>query len=75
MLELSSIAKWLVGIGLVLAAIGGFFLMDGKIPCLGRLPGDIYIDNGHFKFFFPLTTCIVLSVVGSLIFWFFSKLK
>ena len=73
--ELSSVGKWLAGTGFFLVAIGGFFWLDGKFPYLGRLPGDIRIEGGHFKFYFPFTTCVILSVAGSLIFWLFSKLK
>ncbi len=73
--ELISAGKWLVGTGLILAAVGVFFWMGGKIPYLGRLPGDIRIEGAQFKFYFPLATCVVLSIVGSLILWLFSKLK
>lgn len=73
--ELSSIGKWFVGAGLILAVVGVLFWMGGKLPFLGRLPGDIRIEGEHFKFYFPLTTCVLISVVGSLILWLFSKLK
>jgi hypothetical protein len=63
------IGKLMVGAGLILALIG-FFLwkFSGKIP-LGHLPGDIYIQKPGFTFAFPLTTCILLSLVLTLVLW------
>ncbi|HEX3999792.1 MAG TPA: DUF2905 domain-containing protein [Pirellulales bacterium] len=55
--------------GLALAAIGAIWLFGPSIPWLGHLPGDIHIDRGNTKFYFPLTTCILLSVAVSLILW------
>jgi hypothetical protein len=40
-----------------------------KIPLLGKLPGDIHVHRGNFSIFFPITTCILLSILLSLIFW------
>ncbi len=59
-----------IGIGLVLAGVLWPWL--GKLP-LGRLPGDIVIDRPNFKFYFPITTMILISVVVSAILWFFRK--
>jgi hypothetical protein len=38
------------------------------VPFLGRLPGDLYLRRGHFTFYFPVVTCILISIVASLIF-------
>jgi hypothetical protein len=40
---------------------------------LGRLPGDIVIDRGSYYFYLPITTCIVVSVLLSLVFWLFGR--
>jgi hypothetical protein len=62
------VAKALVVIGLVIAAIG--FVMMLGVP-LGRLPGDIAVRRGNFSFYFPLTTSIVLSILLTLLLaWF-----
>ena len=59
----------LVIVGLVIAIIGGVWLVLPSIPWMGRLPGDIVIDQPNFKFNFPLTTCIIVSVVLTVIAW------
>lgn len=75
MTDFLSMGKWMVVLGLGLAALGGCFLAFGRIPFLGRLPGDIRIEGEHFRFFFPLNTCLLLSALGSLILWILSKFK
>ncbi|MBI2884346.1 MAG: DUF2905 domain-containing protein [Candidatus Methylomirabilis oxyfera] len=60
---MDSLARMLILFGLVLAAIGGLLLFIGKIPFIGRLPGDIYIQRKNFSFYFPLTTSILLSIL------------
>ena len=65
--------RTLILIGLVILAVGLAWPLIGKLP-LGRLPGDIVIDRPGFKFFFPLTTGILVSIVLSLIAWLFRKL-
>ena len=67
--------KWLVLMGLVLAGIGALIWATGKVPFLGRLPGDLHFEGQNFKFYFPLATCLLLSVFGSLLLWIFSKFK
>lgn len=62
----------LVGISLVIAGI--FFTLGGKIPWIGRLQGDIAIQRKNFSFYFPITSCILISAVLSIIlFLFFRK--
>lgn len=56
----------LVVAGVVLVLMG---LMWVLFPWAGKLPGDIVIEREHFRFYFPLTTCILLSVLLSGIFW------
>ena len=60
----------MVLLGLVLLVAGHF---SGKVPWLGRLPGDLYIQRGTWTFYFPLATCLIISVVLTLLFSLFSR--
>ena len=62
--------KLLIILGIVLVAIGLAWPWLSHLP-LGRLPGDIIIERENFKFYFPITTMILISVVLSLIVWLF----
>lgn len=64
--------RTLIVIGIVMLVIGLLWPWLGKIP-LGRLPGDIVIDRPGFRFYFPVTTMIVISLVLSLVMWLFRK--
>lgn len=66
---MSDIGKLLVVFGLLIAAVGVLLVLAGRIPWVGRLPGDIYIQRGNWTFYFPLATSLLLSVVLTLIFW------
>ncbi|MFZ0641021.1 MAG: DUF2905 domain-containing protein [Candidatus Acidiferrales bacterium] len=64
------LGKGLLIFGLVIAAAGVFLLAGAKLPFrLGRLPGDISYHGRHTSFYFPIVTCIVISVALTLIFW------
>jgi len=63
------LGKFLIVFGIVLIALGGIVLFAGKLPWLGRLPGDIFIKRGNFSFYFPITTSILISLILSLIFY------
>jgi hypothetical protein len=65
--------KLLIGLGLVLIVAGLLLTFAGKVPLLGKLPGDIRIEREHFTFYFPLGTCLLLSLLLSLIFWLFRR--
>lgn len=65
--------KLLIVIGLFIVGAGILLLLSDKIPWLGRLPGDITVKRDNFTFFFPLATCILISVILSLLFWLFRK--
>ena len=71
---MNDVAKILVVIGLGIAGLGALIWLAGKagLP-LGRLPGDIRIDRDNFKFYFPLTTCILISLVLTLVMWLLRK--
>jgi len=70
---MTDLGKTLIIIGAVIALIGLVLTLSGRMPWLGRLPGDIYIKRDNFSFAFPLTTCIILSAIISFIFWLFRK--
>jgi hypothetical protein len=67
------IGKFLIIFGIVVIAIGGLLLLSGKIPWLGKLPGDIMIQRKNFTFYFPIATSIILSVILTFIFWLISR--
>ncbi len=69
MSELSPLGKILIFLGLVLILLGVILILVGKIPFIGKLPGDIYIRRKNFNFYFPLTTCILFSIIISFILW------
>lgn len=60
-------------VGLTTAVVGLLLSFGVKIPLLGRLPGDIYIERGNFKLYFPVATSIVLSLSFTLIMNIFKK--
>jgi hypothetical protein len=66
--DMNNLARWLVLIGLALAAIGGLFwlLTRAGVP-LGRLPGDIRIERGNLSCYIPIATSLLLSLVLTLI--------
>ncbi len=67
--DLGPLAKMLIVMGLFLVALGGVLLLAAKLPHLGlgRLPGDIYLKRGNFTFYFPIVTCIILSILLTLL--------
>lgn len=67
--------KMLVVLGIVMALLGLLLMFWGKIPFLGKLPGDIVIKKGNSVFYFPLATSILISVVLTLIFYLISRFK
>ncbi|HTE31162.1 MAG TPA: DUF2905 domain-containing protein [Chryseolinea sp.] len=67
--------KLLIIVGIVCIVIGLFINYGPKIPFLGKLPGDISIEKGNFKLFFPITTSLLISVVVSLLLLLYHRLK
>jgi hypothetical protein len=64
------LGRLLITLGIVLVAAGLLVTFAGRLPVkIGRLPGDIYIHGKNSGFYFPLTTCIVLSALFSLVLW------
>ncbi|OQA55980.1 MAG: hypothetical protein BWY42_01230 [Candidatus Omnitrophica bacterium ADurb.Bin277] len=70
---MNEFAKTLIFFGLILIAMGVFASFSPKIPMLGKLPGDVFIRKGTFMFYLPLTTCILLSLILTLVFTLFGK--
>jgi len=64
---MAPLGKALVLLGLLLMVAGGLLWALGRVPYLGKLPGDMYIRRGNASFYFPLATCIILSLVVSAI--------
>jgi hypothetical protein len=71
---MNDVGKTLIIIGLGIAALGALIWLGSKagLP-LGRLPGDIRIDRENFKFYFPLTTCLLIGLVLTLVMWLLRK--
>ncbi len=70
---MAEFGKVLIFIGLLLTIVGFVFILGNKIPFIGRLPGDIAVERKNYSFYFPVSTCIIISVVMSFVLWFFSK--
>ena len=70
------LGRLLLIFGLVIAAIGAILLAGPKLPLrVGRLPGDISYHGRHGTFYFPVVTCIVVSIVLTLLFWIFGSFR
>jgi hypothetical protein len=70
---MGELGKTLIVLGLLLVVVGLVFLLGGKIPWLGNLPGDITIQRERFTFYFPLATCLLISVLISVVVYFFRR--
>jgi Protein of unknown function (DUF2905) len=66
---MTDLGKALILLGGVILGIGILLTLGGKIPWLGRLPGDIFVQRDNFSFYFPITTSILVSVLLSLLFF------
>ena len=73
MLGFSDLGKVLIVLGVVIAGVGVLLMMGDKIPWIGKLPGDIIIRKEKFTFYFPIVTCIILSIFLTIIFSLFRK--
>ena len=70
---MSEIGKFLIVSGVLIAVVGVGLVVAGRVPWIGRLPGDIYVQRGHWTFYFPLATSILVSAALTLIFWLFGR--
>ncbi|MFH1046568.1 MAG: DUF2905 domain-containing protein [Candidatus Omnitrophota bacterium] len=69
----TQIGKTLIFIGLAVIVLGFLFISAEKLTWLGRLPGDIHFQKKNFSFYFPLTSCILASIILSFLFWVFHR--
>jgi hypothetical protein len=71
--DFSQFGKIFLIIGVVVAGVGLLMMMGGKIPWIGKLPGDLFFKGEKFTFYFPLTTSILVSVFLTLILWLINR--
>jgi len=64
-----NVGKILIAFGLLIALTGVVLVLVGRVPFIGRLPGDIHVQRGNWTFYFPLATSLLLSVVLTLVFY------
>jgi len=69
----SDLGRALIVVGIVIALLGALLTIGGRLPWLGRLPGDITIRRGNFTVYVPLATSLLLSVALTVIFWFIGR--
>ncbi|MBF0538920.1 MAG: DUF2905 domain-containing protein [Nitrospirae bacterium] len=67
------IGRSILILGIIIAAIGGLILIAGKLPYIGRLPGDIVIQKKNFTLYFPLATSIIISILLTIFFMLIGK--
>ncbi len=72
-MAVQDLGKLIFIVGIVLTLVGAVLWKTGGLGGLGRLPGDLMIQKGNTSFYFPIVTCVVLSVVLTLIAWLFRK--
>ncbi|HUC53066.1 MAG TPA: DUF2905 domain-containing protein [Candidatus Cybelea sp.] len=76
MAPLRELGRTLLFLGTLFVLVGAFFFLGGKLPFRsGRLPGDIVHRGEHTTFYFPIVTCLVLSLALSLLLWLFSHFR
>jgi len=68
------IGKWLIVLGLFIVALGGISILLGKMG-LFRLPGDLQLGSKSWRVYLPITTCIIISIVLTLILWLISYFR
>lgn len=73
--DLQAPARALILLGGVLAACGLVLLLAPKVPWIGRLPGDLLIKREHVTVYVPLASCLLASVVFSVVFWIIGRLR
>ena len=70
---MNDMGKVLVIVGIVIAAVGALLWSGIGKGWLGRLPGDIHYTRDNFSFHFPIVTCLLISLILSLLLWLFRK--
>ena len=73
---LRELGKVLLLLGVLLVGVGAFLVFAGRLPLrIGRLPGDVYYKGKHGAIYFPIVTCVLLSVLVTLVFWLAGHLR
>lgn len=72
-MDTGGIGRAIILFGIILIGVGTLLVLAGKIPYLGRLPGDIYIQKKNCTFYFPLATSLLVSAALTVLFWIFSR--
>lgn len=70
---MNELGKFLVIAGLLVAAIGALLWSGIDRGWIGRLPGDLHFTRGNFSFYFPIVTCVIISMLLTLVMWLFRK--
>jgi hypothetical protein len=66
-MPLDDLGRTLLIVGVLIAVIGGVLLLAGQVPWLGRLPGDISFARGNFRFYAPIATMLLLSLILTIV--------
>jgi hypothetical protein len=72
---MGDVGRVLILLGIFLMVAGLVLQLAGRVPWLGRLPGDILIQRRNFSLYLPLTTCLLASLDLTLILWALSRLR
>ena len=72
---MEALGRGLVILGVVFALVGCALWLSPQLPLLGKLPGDIRIERPGFRLYFPITTCVLLSVVLTLVAQLWSRFR
>jgi len=72
-MDTSPLGKTLILTGIILVGAGLLLTVIHKVPYIGKLPGDIYVEKKNFTFYFPLATSILVSAVLTFLLWLFSR--
>ena len=70
---MAGFGRGLIFLGLILIVVGVIFSLAMKLPWLGHLPGDITIEGERYTFYFPITTCLLISLILTLVLYFFRR--
>jgi len=70
---MGDLGRVLMMLGGGIFALGVIVAVVGKVPWLGRLPGDLVVQRGPVSFYFPIVTCIVISLLINLLLWLFRR--
>jgi DUF2905 family protein len=66
---MADLGRMLIVLGVVVAVVGVVLVLFGRVPWIGRLPGDIHVQRGNWTFYVPLGTSILVSILLTLVLW------